>query len=223
MPIPTHKLKPVAIILLVIAAAVFVGLAILVHYHNVFGADIFLSKDLQAEGDTPERRTIIYRTLYAISLFGKPLIASIGVAMAGLLFFLYRHYREAIYILLTPVSAIINSGVKLVVGRPRPSSNLVQILATEHDASFPSGHVSFYTVFFGLLFILLFYTPNIPKIIRWIVQAISLFLIITISLSRVYLGVHWVTDTIGGYLLGLIILSGFLYFYFRLRPRSQTN
>lgn len=222
MPIPTHKLKPISIVLLVIAAIVFIGLAILVHYHSVFGTDIFLSKDLQAEGDSPERRTMIYRTLYAISLFGKPLIASITVGIAGLLLVLYRHYREAIYILLTPISALVNSVVKIMVGRPRPSSSLVQILATEHDASFPSGHVNFYTVFFGLLFIILFYTPNIPKAIRWLIQAISLFLIISISFSRVYLGVHWVTDTIGGYLLGLITLAVFLYFYFQPKVSEKS-
>lgn len=213
MKIKTSSLKKIAIALMIIMAVVLVALAILVHYHNVLGTDIFLSKDLQAEGDTPERKTLIYHLLYTISLFGKPLISAVVVAFFALMFWFYKYYRETIYILLTPISVLINTVVKIIVNRPRPTSNFVQILMAESDQSFPSGHVNFYTVFFGFLFIALFFTPKIPKLVRFLVQIVSVFLIITISFSRVYLGVHWVTDTIGGYLLGLIILGFFLYFY----------
>jgi len=152
-----------------------------------------------------------------ISLFGKPLITAVMVGIFSLLFWFYKYYRETIYILLTPLSVAVNSLVKIVVNRPRPSANFVRILVSETDQSFPSGHVNFYTVFFGLLFVILFFTPKIPKAIRFVIQAISIFLIVSISFSRVYLGVHWVTDTIGGYLIGGIILSFFLYFY--LKPK----
>jgi undecaprenyl-diphosphatase len=221
MQLKRSKFKKIAVILMIMMVIVFIILAILVHYHNVLGTDIFLSKDLQAEGDTPERRTLLYHILYTISLFGKPLISAIIVAFFALLFWFYKYYRETIYILLTPISVLANSIVKIMVNRPRPTSNFVQILMVETDKSFPSGHVNFYTVFFGFLFVSLFFTPKIPKLIRWIVQAVSVFLIIAISFSRVYLGVHWATDTVGGYLLGLITLSIFLYFY--LRPKSQQS
>ena len=212
-----RKLKKIAQFLIFTLTVVLVALAILVHFRHVLGTDVFLSKDLQAEGDTPERRTIIYRTLYMISLFGKPLITAVMVGIFSLLFWFYKYYRETIYILLTPLSVAVNSLVKIVVNRPRPSANFVRILVSETDQSFPSGHVNFYTVFFGLLFVILFFTPKIPKAIRFVIQAISIFLIVSISFSRVYLGVHWVTDTIGGYLIGGIILSFFLYFY--LKPK----
>lgn len=194
-------------------------LGILVHYHSVLQTDIFLSKDLQAEGDTPERRTIIYHVLYAVSLFGKPLIATIMVGIFALVFWFYRYFRETIYILLTPISAVINSIAKIVIGRPRPSADFVRVLAAETDKSFPSGHVVFYTVFFGMLFTVLFFTPNIPRLVRYTIQFISISLIISISFSRVYLGAHWATDTIGGYLLGFIVLGTLLYFY--LRPKLR--
>lgn len=209
------KIKKIALFLFAVLAIVLVALAVLVHYHNTLGLDVFLSRDLQAEGDTPERQTLIYHILYIVSLFGKPLISGIMVGLAALLFWSYKYYRETIYVLLTPIGVAINSLVKIIVNRPRPSANIVKILITETDRSFPSGHVNFYTIFFGFLFVVLFFTPRMPKTLRYLIQAFSLFLIITISFSRVYLGVHWVTDTIGGYLLGLIILSVFLYYYFK--------
>lgn len=196
-------------------AIVFVALAIFVHYHSVLRSDVIFSKDLQSEGDTSFRRTLIFDTLSDVSLLGQPLISGILVAFFALLFGLYNYYREAILIILTPASVIINSVAKIIVNRPRPTVNLVHIFVMETDKSFPSGHVSFYTVFFGFIFFALFFTPRIPKSIRYLIQTISLFLIITISISRVYLGAHFVTDTIGGYLLGLIILIGFLYIYFK--------
>jgi undecaprenyl-diphosphatase len=216
------QLKNRALIFISIAGLILIGLAFLVHYHNVLGLDVFLSKDLQAEGDTPERKTFIYHVLYAISLFGKPLIAGIMTVAISLLFLFYKYYRESIYMIVTPISALIGSLVKLIVNRPRPTTDLVQVLANETEASFPSGHVLFYTVFFGLLFVLLIFTPKIPKAIRYLLQGASLFLIASVSFSRVYLGVHWVTDTVGGYLLGLIILVSFLYFYFRPKLKRKA-
>jgi len=212
-----------AFYLLIFAGIIFVVLAVLVRYHNIWGLDIFLSHDLQAEGDTPERRTIIYQLLYCVSLFGKPLIAAAMVIFFAVIFWLYKYYREAVYVLFTPLAALVNSIVKIIVDRPRPTANFVQILATETDTSFPSGHVNFYTVFFGFLFACLFFVPRIPKFVRYFIQIISIFLIVAISFSRVYLGVHWVSDTIGGYLLGLLILVVLLFFYLRYLPDSHDR
>lgn len=216
-----NKLKLFASILILAMSVVLIALSILVHFRSILGTDVFLSKDLQGGGNTPEKRTLIYHGLYLVSLFGKPIISSVMVAIAALFFWFYKYYRETIYVIITPLSALVDVLVKMAVNRPRPSGDLVNILAVETDKSFPSGHVNFYTVFFGFLFVVLFYTPKIAKPIRIGIQVICLFLIITVSFSRVYLGVHWVTDTIGGYLLGLILLCLLLYFY--LRPKYPVK
>jgi len=210
-----QKLKQIALFLILSLGLILIALAILVRYHNVLGTDVFLSRDLQSGGNDPVRKTLIYDLLYGVSLFGKPVIAAIMVGLISLLFWAYKYYRETIYILLTPVASLVNSAVKIIVGRPRPPANLVDVLAIETDKSFPSGHVNFYTVFFGLLFVLLFFTPKIPKFARYSLQMISIFLMTSVSFSRVYLGVHWATDTVGGYLLGSVILCFFLYFYLK--------
>jgi len=209
------SLKKFALVLLSIMVVVLIVLAIAVHYHNVFNTDIFLSKDLQSEGDTQQKQTLIYQILYYVSLFGKPVISAIMVAIIALMFWVYGYFRETVYTLLTPLAVAANTLLKLIINRPRPSAQFVQILADETTQSFPSGHVVFYTVFFGFLFTALFFTKKISTTIRYVLQVLSIILIISISFSRVYLGVHWVTDTIGGYLFGGIFLMVMLYIYLK--------
>ena len=208
-------LPKIAGILLIIAIIALIGLAFLVHYHSVFRLDIFLSRDIQAEGDTAARKSAILSVLTWVSYFGKPLVAAAMVFVVAAVFWLLKYYRETIFVLCTPIAAGINFIVKLIVDRPRPSDTLVAVLDRELDPSFPSGHVNFYVVFFGFLIATMFMTPKIPLWIRVLVGLFSLVMIIAVSFSRIYLGAHWATDVLGGYLLGFILLSILLYFYFQ--------
>lgn len=216
----TKFFKRISNLLLIIAAISFIALAIFVHYHKVLGLDVFLSRDLQAEGDTASRQTLIFDFFYAVSFIGKTLIAAILVFLVALGFWLLKYYRETIFCLLTPIAAAINSGIKLIVNRPRPIDGIVNVVSPEMDASFPSGHVVFYTVFFGFLIATMFFTPKIPKWLRIIICIISAGLIISVSFSRVYLGAHWATDVVAGYLEGFILLFLLLYFYFSRMPKK---
>lgn len=74
---------------------------------------------------------------------------------------------------------------------------------------YPSGHTTSYVVFFGYLALLSFlYLKN--KTWRWLVFAITFGVIILIGPSRIYLHVHWLSDVIAGYFLGIAILSGLI-------------
>jgi undecaprenyl-diphosphatase len=210
-----EQLKKASTILLILAAVVVIGMGIFVHYHSVLQLDVFLSRDLQSEGSTPEERTAIYHLLYFVSIFGRPLIAGIIVLISAVTFFALKYYRETIFCLLVPISAVINFVVKIAVDRPRPTASLVQILDRELDQSFPSGHVVFYTVFFGFIIASMFFVEKIPKVIRLAVMAFCGFLIITVSFSRVYLGAHWVSDVVAGYFLGGILLWILLHYYLK--------
>lgn len=212
-------LPKIALIMLIAAIFALIGLAILVHYHSVFRLDIFLSRDIQSEGDTATRKTLILNYLEFVSYFGKAFVTAVMVFVVAAVFWLYKYYRETIFVLCTPIAAGINFIVKLIVDRPRPNGSLVNVLDHELDPSFPSGHVNFYVVFFGFLIAAMFMTPKIPLWIRILVGFFSLAMIISISFSRIYLGAHWATDVLGGYLLGFILLSILLYFY--LRPTTS--
>lgn len=217
------SLREISLIMLVVAFVLVIVLAILVHYHSVLRLDLFLSRDLQSEGDTEQRRTAIFHFMVFISYFGKPVIAAIMILISAVVFWFLKYYRETVFCLLTPIASLINSIVKIIVDRPRPSEQLVQILDRELDPSFPSGHVVFYTVFFGYIFVTMFLVKKIPFWIRIIIAAVSLGMIITISISRVYLGVHWFSDILGGYLLGFALLIILLNFYLMPLIKQKTS
>lgn len=105
--------------------------------------------------------------------------------------------------LLFLISAYINMVGKLMADMPRPFeySDTVQQLVAASGGGFPSGHTQGAVVFWGYL------------ACRWrntLFRFIAGFLILGIPLSRVYLGVHFPIDIAGGYLLGSILLVGFV-------------
>jgi len=114
---------------------------------------------------------------------------------------------------MVPLASLATSLVKILINRVRPDSRYIQIWAHEIDPSFPSGHVVFYTVFFGFLIAIMTKNKMIPRIVRMVVVTISAILIILIGFSRLYLGAHWISDVIGGYAFGGILLMILLYFY----------
>jgi membrane-associated phospholipid phosphatase len=111
------------------------------------------------------------------------------------------------------ISALINSFAKSFFEDPRPDNalNIDPWLDTINPSfGFPSGHAQLAVVIWGFIFLK---SNNIS------IKTIAMFLLVSISLSRIYLGVHDVTDVIGGLILGGIsliflelILKGKIYF-----------
>lgn len=103
-------------------------------------------------------------------------------------------------------AAVLNKIVKAIFARPRP---IGISLVEESGYSFPSGHSMISFAFYGYV-VYLIYTKVQNKWIKWI-SIISLSLLIPlIGISRVYLGVHFGSDVIGGFILGLIYLMLFI-------------
>lgn len=155
-----------------------------------------------------------------VSWFGTQWVAvslTLGTAMV---FLLFRFRREAFFLSLTLLSSVVAFGVKALVDRPRPSEELVRIVVKAQHQSFPSGHTTYYVTFFGFLIFLVFRLRQVPQPIRWTVGVCSLLLILTVPFSRVYLGDHWFTDVLAGFVLGLISLIGLIYFYL---PRAGKS
>ena len=69
-------LPKIALIMLLVSIFALIILAILVHYHSVWSLDIYLSRDIQAEGDTVTRKSVILDVLTWVSYFGKPIVAA---------------------------------------------------------------------------------------------------------------------------------------------------
>lgn len=87
---------------------------------------------------------------------------------------------------------------KLIVARPRPLEALIKMPSTY---SFPSGHTLTSLVFYCILFYLL--TIKSKRSVKIIGFIFSLSLICIVSVSRIYLGVHYFSDVLGGFIIGI--------------------
>lgn len=208
-------IKKSVLMVLVVSAIGAIILSFLVYYYPLLTFDMAASKFIQSEGGTTLEKALILFFLKGISSLGIPTVAIWLVVLTAFGFWYLKYYREAIYFLSTLFSPVINFFIKNLINRPRPNSNQVIILDQQNSQSFPSGHVMFFTVFFGYLFVLMFITKKIPRLLRILIVGISVIIISTVSISRIYLGAHWFTDALGGYFFGFIYLSIMLYYYFK--------
>jgi membrane-associated phospholipid phosphatase len=167
---------------------------------------------------------LFLQLMVAISLFGFLPWSAITVTGGVLLASVLLGWKDGAYLLLlTAVQAVANLLIKRAVGRPRPLNTLVDVFMPVSGDSFPSGHVMFYTVFFG--FLLFLALTRLPRSF-WRASALILTggLIVSIGPSRMYLGAHWLSDVIAAYLFGVIILAFGIEFYLRdLAPRAPTQ
>lgn len=147
----------------------------------------------------------VVRLLEVVSWFGKPLWLAIVVTAGAL--FVYRRGRRrlAVFLAFTVIGGgLVDSGVKLAVNRPRPVVD--HPVETAFGKSFPSGHAMSATVAYGAL--LLAFLPVLPRRYRPFAFAGGCVLVLGIGTSRLLLGVHFLSDVIGGYVLGLAWLAG---------------
>jgi len=101
--------------------------------------------------------------------------------------------------------AIVQFGVKEVVDKPRPDAEFVDIRAGRSSPSFPAGHVMSGTYLYGFLVYLALTLPLARG--AAVALAIAAALVIAlVGLVNVWLGVHWPSDVLGGYLLASVIL-----------------
>lgn len=113
------------------------------------------------------------------------------------------------------LASLAGSFLRMLVGRPRPSASLVHVATHVTSFGFPSGHVIHYTTLFGFCFYIVLTTwrSSLPRNLMLMVLSA---LVVLVGPSRVYLGAHWPSDVLGGYLFGTVWLTGTVELYRRL-------
>jgi membrane-associated phospholipid phosphatase len=186
-------------------------LSLIAQRTQFFPGDMSITSRLQKY-----RQPWLRRFFYIVSEIGFPKYAvpqTIGVA--GILWAL-RFRIESIFILLTSSATLLNAIVKRIIKRPRPTQELVTVVKVINEPSFPSGHVMYYTNFYGLVIYLLATNWRSGRI-RNILIGICWLLIACIGPSRVYLGAHWPSDVAAGYIYGGLWFSGIMVLYLRIK------
>ncbi len=117
---------------------------------------------------------------------------------------------------------ILNEGFKLIFHRARP--HVAWSIGSEPTFSFPSGHALFALVLYGLIFYSAVRNacpskgPRVAILTHLPLLAVSLILVSGIGLSRIYLGMHWPTDVLAGYITGACWLAATIDIDQRLHP-----
>lgn len=132
---------------------------------------------------------------------------------------LFRHRRAGAILIAVTIggAAILMWGLKLLFHRTRPAPYFG--IPVPADYSFPSGHSLVAFCFYGVLAAMVSTElKRLPaRIAVWVAACIMAF---SIGLSRIYLGVHYPSDVLGGYLAGAIWITGVALVYRRFRRRD---
>jgi len=176
-----------------------------------FPGDMAITKILQKR-----KNPLVRKFMLGISEIGFPKLSiPLSISFAAI-FWVLRFRLEAFFILLTSSSHLLNALVKRLIKRPRPTNELVTVARVINEPSFPSGHVMHYINLFGLLSYLLATNWRSGRL-RNILIAICIALIAFVGPSRVYLGAHWPSDVMAGYLYGGLWFGGIMALYLRVK------
>ena len=148
---------------------------------------------------------------FLISDFATPIakfITNFGgaifiIALTALLVIAIKNKKMGLSIFTNLVIiTVLNQSLKRILQRPRPTEyRIIQ----ETGYSFPSGHSMISMAFYGYLIYLIYrYVKN--KYIKWISISLLSILICLIGISRIYLGVHYTSDVLGGFLISISYL-----------------
>lgn len=145
----------------------------------------------------------------AISFICSPKFMIVLNVLLFIFIILKKKYKLFIIVLSSISSVIINNLVKIIVRRERPD---YLRMVMEKSYSFPSGHAMISVLFFGsIIYLVNKYNLKYKKLITF---SLSTFVLL-VGISRIYLGVHYLTDVVGGYLLGFIVLFLIIHLFER--------
>jgi len=195
----------------------FTALAWFVHFNPVLPVDVAITKEFQ-ENKSP----VLREFMVAVSWLGnQSIVFAVLILLTAIAFWLVRLRLEALIIVtLSVISSAVNFLVKLLVSRPRPTPRLVDVFLSANGQSFPSGHVMSYVAFWGLLFSFGLILFNRRHWWHYLLLIIPALFVVLVGPSRIYLGDHWASDVIGGYLFGGLLLGMTLWIYLRLKARG---
>jgi membrane-associated phospholipid phosphatase len=209
-------------VIYVVALGAFAILAIFAYLDPYFAWDLKVSSAFNWSTLTLPG---LFPLMRFMSVFGDSVIPYALTVLTAIIFLYFGWRSEAAGLMLSVLgSAVINSTLKILISRPRPAvSALIPVYRNTVTQSFPSGHVTFYVCFFGFLFFVAYALLPRGSFPRRLALALTGLPVLLIGLSRIYLGAHWPSDTLGAYLWSGVWLAFALIMYRRWKERRTLH
>ena len=160
----------------------------------------------------------LYKIAAALTWIGSPNVMVVVAIAAGVWFYRGPGRSKAGVIVAAPAAGgLLAGGMKLLYGRARPAGAM---LINERTFSFPSGHAATSAA----VMVTLCYVLARERIISWPAAiAIGGIVPLVVGLTRLYLDVHWTTDVVGGWTVGLFVAAMSAALYERLRTSEPAG
>ncbi|MDR9435990.1 MAG: VTT domain-containing protein, partial [Thiohalophilus sp.] len=196
---PEMRILTLLALMLLAAAVAFTALSQFLTQHSlILGLNDLIYFQLQQLHNPPFDRVMLFFSHLGNELFLATLTLILFVWTA-----LYRNWLAGWHLLAAlALPLIVVHTLQLLFDVPRPD-----ITASISSLEFPGAHITIATSVYGFIAVML--TRNMPTMLRISVYVISASLVLLIAFARLYLGIHWLSDVLGGILLGLIWV-GFL-------------
>jgi undecaprenyl-diphosphatase len=159
----------------------------------------------------------LYKIAAVLTWIGSPTVMVIVAIVAGVWFYRGRGRSKAGVIVAAPAAGgLLAGGMKLLYGRARPAG---AALINERTFAFPSGHAATSAA----VMVTLCYVLARERIISWPVAIVIGGIVpLIVGLTRLYLDVHWTTDVVGGWTVGLFVAAMSAALYERLRTSEPA-
>ncbi len=178
---------------------VFLGYIVKFYPEQVSGFDSWIQSALR--GDLPALATSFWTS---ITVLGNPVVI-LAITLVAAFLCCRKKWKIESYFLLACFAAmgVISTALKYLYQRPRPS---IEWLVDTVGYSFPSWHSALTMIIAGAVVIILQQRMK-ASWLRLLAQGALLVLAALVALSRIYIGVHYPTDILGGWLLALLLLQ----------------
>jgi len=204
MPVPAATRRTLAPLAIVTAAAFLFALLLLLvrlHWAPLESVDHGAATRLNS---LVAGHAVVISVIKAVTWMGSGGVLWTLIGAASVVLALRRRWRLTAYLLVTGAGELVLDPVlKALVGRLRPV--LAHPIAHGNGDSFPSGHALGSIVCYGALFLV--FLPAARGTWRRVLTAVTVTLIAAIGISRLLLGVHYISDVLGGWAVGITWLG----------------